>query len=101
MRGQVQVWHQQTGRLISRLGSEAAAVAERLERSGSVQEDILQAQQRALGNQQQLMEQGRRVSQDVDSWRENLQLMVQDFRYEYRLLPLEVAQPNGASKTGI
>ena len=77
---QVQVWHRQTGRLISRLGSEAAAVAERLERSGSVQEDILQAQERALGNQEQLMDQGRRMSQDVDSWRENLQLMVQDFR---------------------
>ena len=75
------MWHRQTGRLISRLGSEAAAVAERLERSGSVQEDILQAQERALGNQEQLMDQGRRMSQDVDSWRENLQLMVQDFRY--------------------
>ncbi|XP_043204567.1 uncharacterized protein LOC122371878 [Amphibalanus amphitrite] len=77
---QVQVWNRQTGRLISRLGSEAAAVAERLERSGTVQEDILRAQERALGNQQQLMDQGHRMSRDVDTWRENMQLMVQDFR---------------------
>ena len=75
------MWHRQTSRVISRLGSEAAAVAERLERSGSVQEDILQAQERALGNQQQLMDQGRRMSKDVDAWRDNMQLMVQDFRY--------------------